>query len=134
MKKGLVVLAVAWGLLAAGPVFAHFGMLIPSQATVSKTDPKTVDLQVSFSHPMEMVGMDMAKPKAFGVMAGGSKEDLARRPEAGPGDGQGGLVRPVCSEKARRIRLFHGTGALLGTGRRLIHRTLHQGHRARFRR
>ena len=76
MKKGVVVLAVAWGLLAAGPVFAHFGMLIPSQATVSKTDPKTVDLQVSFSHPMEMVGMDMAKPKAFGVMAGGSKEDL----------------------------------------------------------
>ena len=55
---------------------AHFGMLIPSQASVSKTDPKTVDLQVSFSHPMEMVGMDMAKPKAFGVMAGGSKEDL----------------------------------------------------------
>jgi cobalt/nickel transport protein len=76
MKKAWFTLAVAWSLLAAGPVVAHFGMLIPSQATVSKADPKTVDLQVSFSHPMEMVGMDMAKPKAFGVMAGGSKEDL----------------------------------------------------------
>jgi cobalt/nickel transport protein len=76
MKKGMVLLAVAWGLLAAGPVFAHFGMLIPSQATVSKSDPKTVDMQISFSHPFEMKGMDMAKPKAFGVMAGGSKEDL----------------------------------------------------------
>jgi cobalt/nickel transport protein len=51
-------------------------MLIPSKATVSKSDPKTLELQVSFSHPFEMVGMDMAKPKAFGLMTGGSKEDL----------------------------------------------------------
>jgi cobalt/nickel transport protein len=76
MKKAWVVLTAAWGLVAAGPVLAHFGMLIPSQATVSKADPKRVDLQVSFSHPFEMVGMDMVKPKAFGVLAGGSKEDL----------------------------------------------------------
>jgi len=75
-KKQAAVLAIAAVLAMSGPVFAHFGMLIPSQATVSKADPKTVDLQVSFSHPMEMVGMDMAKPKALGVMAGGSKEDL----------------------------------------------------------
>ncbi len=77
MKRGhLMVLVMAAILAMAGSAFAHFGMLIPSQATVSKTDPKTLDLQISFSHPMEMVGMDMAKPKAFGVMAGGSKEDL----------------------------------------------------------
>ncbi len=76
MKKGWVWLAAALVLMVSGPVFAHFGMLIPSQATVSKADPKKVDLQVSFSHPFEMVGMDMAKPRAFGVMAGGSKEDL----------------------------------------------------------
>jgi cobalt/nickel transport protein len=75
-KKHAAVLAMAAVFAVSGPVSAHFGMLIPSQATVSKADPKTVDLQVSFSHPMEMVGMDMAKPKAFGVMAGGSKEDL----------------------------------------------------------
>jgi cobalt/nickel transport protein len=70
---GLAMLAI---LAISGSAFAHFGMLIPSKATVSKADPKTLDLQISFSHPMEMVGMDMAKPKAFGVMAGGSKEDL----------------------------------------------------------
>jgi cobalt/nickel transport protein len=77
MKKTHVawlVIVVVWAM--SGSAFAHFGMLIPSQATVSKADPKTVDLQISFSHPMEMVGMDMAKPKAFGVLAGGSKEDL----------------------------------------------------------
>ena len=76
MKKGLVLLTVGLVLMLAGPAFAHFGMLIPSQATVSKADPKTVEMQISFSHPFEMKGMDMAKPKAFGVMAGGSKEDL----------------------------------------------------------
>jgi cobalt/nickel transport protein len=63
-------------LMVSGSAFAHFGMLIPSQATVSKADPKTLDLQISFSHPMEMVGMDMAKPKAFGVMVGGKVADL----------------------------------------------------------
>jgi cobalt/nickel transport protein len=77
MKKNCaVVVAMVLVLLIAGPACAHFGMLVPSQATVSKADPKTVDLQISFSHPMEMVGMDMAKPKAFGVLAVGSKEDL----------------------------------------------------------
>lgn len=75
-KTYVAVLLTAAVLAMSGPAFAHFGMLIPSQATVSKADPKTVDLQISFSHPMEMAGMDMAKPKAFGVMAGGSKEDL----------------------------------------------------------
>ena len=75
-KKHVAVLAMVSVFAMSGPVFAHFGMLIPSQATVSKADPKTVDLQVSFSHPMEVVGMDMAKPKSFGVVAGGSKEDL----------------------------------------------------------
>jgi len=76
MKKILVLVTAALALMPAGVVLAHFGMLIPSQATVSKADPRTVELQVSFSHPMEMVGMDMAKPRAFGVMAGGSKRDL----------------------------------------------------------
>jgi len=75
-KTRATALAMAAVLMMAGSAFAHFGMLIPSKATVSKEDPKTLELQISFSHPMEMVGMDMAKPKAFGVMAGGSKEDL----------------------------------------------------------
>ena len=72
MKKKLVLPVAVLVFMVSGPVLAHFGMLIPSQATVSKADPKTVDLLISFSHPMEMVGMDMAKPKAFGVVAGGS--------------------------------------------------------------
>jgi cobalt/nickel transport protein len=76
MRKSMTMWAAVLILMMSGPVWGHFGMLIPSQATVSQADPKTVDLQISFSHPFEMAGMDMAKPKAFGVMAGGSKEDL----------------------------------------------------------
>jgi cobalt/nickel transport protein len=76
MKKGVMSLVMMWVLMVVGPAFAHFGMLIPSKATVSQGDPKALDLQISFSHPFEMHGMDMAKPKAFGVMTGGSKEDL----------------------------------------------------------
>jgi cobalt/nickel transport protein len=76
MRKRLTLCVAVAVLLLCSPAFAHFGMLIPSKATVSKADPKTVDMQISFSHPMEGVGMDMAKPKAYGVVAGGSKEDL----------------------------------------------------------
>jgi cobalt/nickel transport protein len=74
-KRLTTYVAVAVCLLCV-PAFAHFGMLIPSRATVSKTDPKTVEMQISFSHPFEMVGMDMARPKAYGVLARGAKEDL----------------------------------------------------------
>jgi cobalt/nickel transport protein len=76
MRKRLTLCVAVAVWMLCGPALAHFGMLIPSKATVSKADPKTVDMQISFSHPMEGVGMDMAKPKAYGVVAGGSKEDL----------------------------------------------------------
>ncbi len=58
------------------PAHAHFGMIIPSDSMVMQGENKTVNLKVSFSHPFEMVGMDMAKPKAFFVVAQGTKGDL----------------------------------------------------------
>jgi cobalt/nickel transport protein len=76
MKTRMVIGVVVAVLAVSAQAFAHFGMLIPSKATVSKTDPRTVDVQISFSHPFEMKGMDMAKPKAFGVMSGESRDDL----------------------------------------------------------
>lgn len=75
MKRCAVLVALV--LFLSLPAWAHFGMLIPSKPAISKHDPKTVELLLSFSHPMEGVGMDMAKPKAFGVLAGTAKEDLA---------------------------------------------------------
>ena len=51
MRKSMTMLAAVLMFMVSGPVLAHFGMLIPSKATVSKADPKTVGMQISFSHP-----------------------------------------------------------------------------------
>ncbi len=63
-------------LIAVEPAGSHFGMLIPSDSMVMQEESRTVTLTLSFSHPFEMVGMEMAKPKAFQVYAGGKKQDL----------------------------------------------------------
>ena len=64
------------GLIAAGPAWSHFGMLIPSDSMVMQDDNRTLTLTLSFSHPFEMVGMDLAKPEVFKVLAGGNQQDL----------------------------------------------------------
>lgn len=77
MKTGTIsLLFFLISLLPAGPVSAHFGMVIPSDSMVMGIENKTVNLKLSFSHPMEMIGMELAKPKAFSVMINGKKQDL----------------------------------------------------------
>ena len=77
MKKafcfGIFILLV---LMAAWPACAHFGMLIPSDSMVMQGDNRTVTLKLSFSHPFEGIGMELAKPKAFGVVARKKFRDL----------------------------------------------------------
>jgi cobalt/nickel transport protein len=68
----LLATATLW----ATPVLAHFGMVIPSSDVVADKDKAKVTLTVSFSHPMEGKGMDMAKPRAFGVKDGDRTTDL----------------------------------------------------------
>ncbi|MFO7559120.1 MAG: DUF4198 domain-containing protein [Desulfobacterales bacterium] len=58
------------------PAIAHFGMVIPSDSMVMQEDGRNVLLNLSFSHPFEMVGMDLAKPNGFGVSVNGEKQDL----------------------------------------------------------
>ena len=55
---------------------AHFGMVIPSSDVVVDQNSARIELVISFSHPMEGNGMDMARPKAFGVRNGGQVTDL----------------------------------------------------------
>ena len=62
--------------LLIGPAFAHFGMVIPSDNMVLQGDARTIGLQLSFSHPFELIGMDLAKPKVFAVIASGNQQDL----------------------------------------------------------
>ena len=63
-------------LCLSGQSQAHFGMIIPSDSMVMQKDNKTVTLTLSFSHPFEGVGMEMLKPKAFGVVAAGKRLNL----------------------------------------------------------
>ena len=63
-------------ILLAGSSWAHFGMLIPSDSMVMQGEQKTVALNLSFSHPFEVVGMELVKPKVFGVVANNKKQDL----------------------------------------------------------
>lgn len=55
---------------------AHFGMVIPSTSTVMDKKEAAITLTLSFSHPMEMVGMPLVTPAAFKVYADGQTQDL----------------------------------------------------------
>ncbi len=54
---------------------AHFGMVIPSQNIVTQ-QKKFVDLNLSFSHPFEGIGMDLEMPEKFYVMHDGKRQSL----------------------------------------------------------
>lgn len=69
----LIVLLAAFTTI---PASAHFGMLIPSKAMITADDAREVELTLSFSHPFEWNGMDMAKPKVFGVVTKRGRKDL----------------------------------------------------------
>ena len=59
-----------------GTAFAHFGMVVPSDSMVMQGESKVVRVTLSFSHPFEGHGMELLKPKMFGVVAKGKKTDL----------------------------------------------------------
>ena len=58
------------------PSQAHFGTILPDKSMVMQGDNPNLELTLAFLHPFEQNGMDMAKPKKFGVMAGKEKTDL----------------------------------------------------------
>ena len=63
----------------AAPARAHFGMVIPSSATVTDKSRSGLTLDIAFAHPMEQKGMDMARPKAFTVTVDGRTEHMGNR-------------------------------------------------------
>ena len=77
MKEVIRVLLVTLFFCSfASQAFGHFGMLIPSDSMVMQSDLRSVNLQLSFSHPMEMVGMDLVKPKKFNCLFNGKEQLL----------------------------------------------------------
>ena len=78
MKKGTIFACILLNLLlVTKPALGHFGMIIPSDSMIMQDDKRVVELTLSFSHPFEMVGMELVKPKAFRVLAGGRTQDLS---------------------------------------------------------
>lgn len=69
-------MVAVWGWILSGTAIAHFGMVIPSDNMVMQREDRTVRVTLSFSHPMEMIGMELEKPKSFMVAANGQKQDL----------------------------------------------------------
>lgn len=70
------LLAALLAACLAAPAQAHFGMLIPSSDVVLDKAGARLQLTLSFSHPMEGEGMDMARPVVFAVRDGVQSTDL----------------------------------------------------------
>ena len=73
--RSAVLSVVVMGMLA-GPVWAHFGMVLPSDQMVMQDEERTVAIDLMFWHPFEGIGMELVKPARFGVMANGEEKDL----------------------------------------------------------
>ena len=55
---------------------AHFGIVIPSASIVTQSDKSIIQLTLSFAHPFEQKGMNLARPKSFGVVHRGKQSSL----------------------------------------------------------
>jgi len=79
MRTTKLVCVTALALLAflAGQAQAHFQVLIPSDDVVAGVDSGSVELRLLFTHPMEQGPvMEMGKPRQFGALVGGKRQDL----------------------------------------------------------
>ena len=54
-------------------------MVIPSDSMISQEDNRKISLKLSFSHPFERIGMDLAKPDVFQMTHTGKKIDLRQK-------------------------------------------------------
>jgi cobalt/nickel transport protein len=67
---------LTFSLSLAGVCQAHFGLILPDKAMVMQGDNANLELTLAFCHPFEQNGMDLAKPRKFGVLANKEKTDL----------------------------------------------------------
>ena len=106
VQRWLIGLAMTMLILVPHVAMAHFGMVIPSDTMVMQADKRTVSVNFSFSHPMEMVGMELEKPKAAAVVVNGRSEDLLGRlqPIKVMGRGAWRLDYPI---KRPGVYMFH---------------------------
>ncbi len=75
-KYPVYIFTVFFAIGVYGTALAHFGMVIPSDSMIMQGDNKLISVNLSFSHPMETIGMELERPRAFGVVIDGKKQDL----------------------------------------------------------
>jgi len=76
--KGLITRAfIVIGMAGAVvPAYAHFQMIIPSDEIISAGESRQLTLDLIFTHPFEGMGLNMEKPRHFGVWVAGKEIDL----------------------------------------------------------
>lgn len=80
IKKGTILACILLALLlGTSPARGHFGMIIPSDSMIMQDDNRVVEVVLSFSHPFEGQGMELARPKIFGVLTNSKRQDLTGR-------------------------------------------------------
>jgi cobalt/nickel transport protein len=77
-RSATILMLLGIGLVSlAGRAAAHFQVLLPSTDIVEEQDPRSVVLDLRFTHPMEQgPSMNMGRPRQFGVLVGGKRVDL----------------------------------------------------------
>ena len=70
------ILCLTFVLGLANVSLAHFGMIMPDKSMVMQGDKPELEVTLAFCHPWDQKGLDLAKPKKFGVMAGKLDTDL----------------------------------------------------------
>ena len=77
MKKIYSIIMLTLLMLVSSSIsFAHFGMIIPSDSMVMHGEDRDITITLSFSHPFELVGMDLVKPLKFEMRTGEKNFDL----------------------------------------------------------
>ena len=63
-------------LLCATSVFAHFGVILPSESVVEDEAKSKLNLKLEFTHPFEQNLMNLEKPNAFEAVVNGEKKSI----------------------------------------------------------
>jgi len=76
---GIAIMVFTLVFILAGNIQAHFGMVIPSDNMIMQDDNREIQLNLSFSHPFEAIGMELAMPDRFFVVKDGNKQELGTK-------------------------------------------------------
>ncbi len=73
LSRLVIVAAMA---AVTAPAMAHFQMVIPSDDIISAGENRQLNVDLFFTHPFEGMGLNMKKPKRFGVWVAGKETNL----------------------------------------------------------